>query len=133
VFLGALAFATLVAGCGGVQAPDLFLLERTGDVPGARLTLLIDEEGGIRCNGGAKRHLSDPQIVQARAMQEELGGPAGKHLSLPPRAGSVLAYRVRDESGSVSFADNSTGQPKVFHNLALFALQVAQQICHLPE
>ena len=31
-----------------------------------------------------------------------------------------------------SFADNPPGQPKVFHNLALFVLQTAQQVCHLP-
>jgi hypothetical protein len=44
----------------------------------------------------------------------------------------VFAYRVRDEAGSVSFADNSATQPKVLRNLALFVLQVAQQNCHLP-
>jgi hypothetical protein len=124
--------AALCAGCGGITAPDLFILQRSGSVPHARLTLLVDEEGGVRCNGGASLRLSDPALVQARAIQEDLHGPASKHISLPARAGSVLSYYLRDENGSVRFADNSAGQPAAFRNLALFALQTAQQVCHLP-
>ncbi len=123
--------ATLIAGCGGVEAPDLFIVERSG--PGPRLTLLVNEEGGLHCNGGRELKLSEPQIVQARAIQEELKTPASEHVSLPARSGSVFGYHLRDENGSVSFADNSADQPKVFRNLALFVLQVAQQNCHLPE
>ena len=129
--IGALLLAALTAGCGGIKAPDLFIVQRTGSVPGADLTLLINEEGGVQCNGGAVRKLSDPQLVQARAIQEDLQGQSSQHLSLPARAGSVLAYYVRDEKGSVRFADNSSGQPPVLRNLALFVLQTAQQVCHL--
>jgi hypothetical protein len=124
--------ATLCAGCGGIKAPDLFILQRSGSVPHAQLTMLVDEEGGVRCNGGASLRLSDPALVQARAIQEDLRGPASKNISLPARPGSVLSYYLRDENGSVRFADNSAGQPAAFRNLALFALQTAQQVCHLP-
>jgi hypothetical protein len=123
--------AIMALGCGGVKPPDLFVVERSG--PGGRLTLLVDEQGGLRCNGARAPALSDPQLIQARALQEELATPSGVHLSLPARPGSVFTYRVRDEAGSVSFADNSAAQPKVLRNLALFVLQVAQQNCHLPQ
>ena len=33
-----------------MQSPDLFLLTRTGQ--GATLTLLVNDGGTIRCNGG---------------------------------------------------------------------------------
>jgi hypothetical protein len=129
-----LTAALLAAGCGGgIKAPDLFIVQRTGAGPGARLTLLVNEEGGVRCNSGPTLKLSDPQIVQARAIQEELKSPAEGHVSLSARPGSVLSYYLRDENGSVRFADNSVAQPKVFRNLALFVLQVAQQVCHLAE
>ena len=128
----ALAAVVLGVGCGGIKAPDLFVVERSGDVPGAHLTLLVNEEGGVQCNGGAMLRLSDPGLVQARAIQEELNGPASKHTSLPARAGSVLSYYLREESGTVRFADNSASQLKVLRNLAMFILQTAQQICHLP-
>jgi hypothetical protein len=128
----ALVLATVaLAGCAGVKPPDLFVVERSG--PGGRLTLLVDEQGGLHCNGGRELKLSDPQLIQARALQEELATPASEHLSLPARPGSVFSYNVRDEAGSVSFADNSSSQPKVFRNLALFVLQVEQQNCRLPQ
>jgi hypothetical protein len=133
--LGAVAVATLAAGCGGgIKAPDLFIVQRTGNVAGARLTLVVNEEGGVSCNGGSgKLKLSDPQLVIARAIQEEISESASKHTSLPAAAKSVFTYNLRDENGSVRFSDNSAGQPKVFRQLALFVLQTAQQVCHLPE
>ena len=132
--LCALAVAILAAGCGGVTAPDLFIVYRTGSTPQARLTLLVDEEGGVTCNGRAvARKLSDPQIVKSREIQEDLQKPSSGHLSLPPRAGSVLHYYVRDEYGYVRFSDNSAAQPAVFQKLQLFVVQTAQEICHLAE
>lgn len=123
-----------IVGCGaGVSAPDLFVVQRTGSGSGARLTLLVNEEGGVRCNAGKMLKLSDPQIVQARAIQEDLQSPAGRHLALEPRAGSVLSYYMRDENGTVRFSDNSAHQPAVLRQLQLFVLQVAQQVCHLAE
>jgi hypothetical protein len=129
----ALAVVLAAAGCGGPRPADLFILERSGSTPHARLTLLIDEQGGVHCNGGPTRHLSDAALVQARALTEELHNPAAAGLRLPAQPGSVFGYRLRDADGSVGFADNSAGQPKVLHNLALFVLQTAQQVCGLPE
>jgi hypothetical protein len=124
--------AAEIAGCGGVRAADLFIVSRTGSSPQARLTMLINEEGGVRCNGGPTRRLSDPQLVRARAIQEDLRDPASRHVRLPARPGSVLSYFVRDENGTVRFSDNSLGQPSVLRDLQLLVVEVAQQVCHLP-
>ncbi len=137
--LGVLAAIGLAAGCGGgIAAPDLFIVQRAGSAPGARLTLLVNEEGGVHCyqeatHRGPTLKLSDPLLVRARAIQEELHEQASEHLSLPPGKGSVLSYYLRDENGTVRFSDNSPGQPKVLRELALFVLQTAQQVCHLPQ
>jgi hypothetical protein len=120
-----------LAGCGGITAPDLFIVNRTGSGAGGPLTLLVNEEGVVHCNGTMAPKLSDSQLVQARAIQEDLHDPASKHLSLPPMPGSVLSYYVRDQDGTVRFSDNSRAQPPVLRNLALFVLQTAQQVCHL--
>jgi hypothetical protein len=126
--------AAAFAGCGaGVRAADLFLVQRTGTGPNANLTMLVNEEGGVTCNGGRTLHLSDAQLVQAHGIQEDLHGAASSGLTLPPQPGSVLHYSVRDENGTVHFSDNSAGQPKVLRELALLVLQVAQQVCGLPE
>jgi hypothetical protein len=133
--VGVLAVVAAIAlgGCGGVQAADLFIVTRTGTTPQARLTLLVNEEGVVRCNGGPHLKLTDAQLVQARGLQEDMHDAAAANLTLAPRPGSVLSYHVRQESGSVRFSDNSAAQPKVLRQLALFVLTVAQQVCHLPE
>ncbi len=139
ITLCVLAATMLAAGCGGgIAAPDLFIVQRTGSSPGARLTLVVNEEGGVHCYTNPARRgptlkLSDPLLIRARAIQEELHEQASEHLSLPPGAGSVLSYYLRDENGTVRFSDDSPKQPKVFRELALLVLQVAQQVCHLPQ
>jgi hypothetical protein len=132
IALAAILALSVLGGCGGIKAPDLFIVERTGTAAGARLTLLVNEEGGVRCNGGRMLKLSDPQLVEARAIQEDLHDLASKHATLTPGAGSVLSYYVREESGTVRFSDNSSGQPHVLRRLALLVLQTAQEVCHLP-
>ena len=43
--------AGALAGCGlNVASPDLFVLTRTGQ--GGKLTLLVNDGGTVRCNGG---------------------------------------------------------------------------------
>ena len=128
-----LGVALGAAGCGGIKAPDLFIITRSGAGPHAHLTLLVNEEGGVHCNATITGKLSDPQIVKARAITEELEKPAGENLSLASEPNSVLSYHLRDANGTVSFADNSPGQPAVLRQLTLFVLQTAQQVCHLPE
>lgn len=121
-----------VGGCGeSVELPDLFVVQRSGG--SARLTLLVNEGGAVHCNGGPVRQLSDSQLVLARGLQEELLGISEKHLALASRSGSVFSYFVRDEKGTVRFADNSAAQPSVLHHLALFVLEVAQTVCRLRQ
>jgi hypothetical protein len=127
------ALAILAAGCGGIASPDLFVVTRSGAGSHAKLTLLVNEEGVVHCNGVQRGKLSDPQIVKARQIAEELEKPASQHLALSAAPNSVLSYYLRDANGTVSFADNSARQPKVLRELALFVLQSAQQVCKLPE
>jgi hypothetical protein len=128
-----LVASALTLGCGGVRAADLFLVSRTGAGPHAHLTMLVNEEGGVSCNGGPTLKLEDPQLIKADAIKEDLEKPASSGVSLPPQPGSVLSYSVRSEHGTVRFSDNSVHQPKVLRELALFVLQTAQETCHLPE
>lgn len=121
-------------GCGGgVSAADLFIVERTGATPHARVSELVNEEGGVNCNRGSTLKLSDKELVKASDIREELQSAASRHLTLAARPKSVFSYYLRDENGWVRFSDNSTGQSKVMRELQLFVLTVAQQVCHLPE
>jgi hypothetical protein len=128
-----LAIVVAVAGCGGVLSPDLFVVYRTGSTSGANLTLLVNEEGVVHCNSGPPHHLSDPQIIEARVIQEDLKEPASRRESFPAAKGSVLSYYVRDQDGAVDFADNAPTQPAVTRKLAAFVLSVAQGVCGLSQ
>ena len=127
-----LAGAGLLGGC-GAQAADIFLITRTGSTPHAHLTLLVDEEGNVHCNGTPAKKLSDSELVHAHGIQEDIQSLATANKTLPPQPGSVMSYSVRDAEGTVHFSDNSAGQPKALHELALFVLKTAQEVCGLPE
>lgn len=133
VLAGAVALACGLVGCGGIIAPDLFVVQRSGTTPGARLTVLVNEEGIVHCNGGPPHRISDSQLIQARTIQEKLHDYAAKHESLPAAPGSILSYYVRDVDGTVRFSDNSPHQPHVTREMALLVLTVARDACHLPQ
>jgi len=133
IALGCCAVLLLLAGCGGVQAADLFIVTRTGPTPAATLTLLVNEEGRVTCNGTSKRMLNDAQLVQARTIQEDLHDPANHHLSLAAGPHSVFTYTVRDPDGTVHFSDNSPGQLSVMRRVQLFVVEVARQSCGLSQ
>lgn len=125
--LAALAVAA-AAGCGEVSPADFFVVTRTGP-GGARLELVVDEQGKVRCNGGAAGTIGDSEIVQARGIQEDIREAATRGTRLAPRPGSVFSYSVRDQDGTVGFADNSAGAPKALQELQLFVLRVATEHC----
>lgn len=126
----ALAAAALLGGCGTPSA-DLFVVHRTGSIPGARLTLLVSDGGFVDCNGGRDRDMSDPLLLDARELARDLEKYAKRSLRLPPGPGSVLTYSVRLEDGTVRFSDTSPRQPPVFRRMALFVREVAKGSCGL--
>jgi hypothetical protein len=127
---GLAALAAALPAC-GVESPDLFVLTRSGDVPGARLHLLVNDGGTVRCNGGHKRTLPDPLLLQARDLQEQITEDARAHKRYPPGRGGVFAYSIRDEDGTVAWADTSRPLPERYLRLAFLARQIARGPCGL--
>ena len=119
-------------GCGGPGA-DLFVVERSGSIPGARLTMRVGDDGTVSCNGAPSRRLQDRQLLRARELARELERPARRQLSLPPGRRGILDYRVRSPEGDVRFSDTSPRQPRVFFALAFFTREVARGVCGLPR
>lgn len=130
VLLG-VALALVLAGCLNVQAPDLFVLTRTG--AGQRLTMLVNDDGTIRCNGGRARNLPDPLLLQARDLAGGLGGDAQENLRIASAPNSVYRYTVRLEQGTISFPDTAAAGGKYprLAQVEQFTLQAAQQACGL--
>ena len=120
-----------VAGCGlDVQAPDLFLLTRTGQ--GQQLTLLPNDSGMIRCDGGTSRTLPDALLIEARDLAQDLDKDARRGLTIKPTPGTVFEYRIKLEHGTISFPDSAARGHKELSRATLFAAQAAQRACGLP-
>ena len=137
--LGALAAVLLLAAAGrGGPSRRLFAVARAGAVPGARLDLVVDDGGFVRCNHGDSKEISSQQLIDARDIARQLDGepdkepgPAKRNLTFAPRPGSILRYDVRTQEGSVAFADNSAGQPAVLFRVAELTRDLAKQVCGL--
>ncbi|MDX6670515.1 MAG: hypothetical protein QOI91_878, partial [Solirubrobacteraceae bacterium] len=127
----AVLLVAFAAGCGNRHAPDLFVLERSGSVPGARLELRVRDDGQVSCNGAARRRLPDQLLLDAREIARELNGVAPRALA--PGARSVLSYRLRLEKGTVRFSDSSRGQARAMLMVQDFTRQVARRVCGLPR
>jgi hypothetical protein len=129
---GALAaLAALAMSACGSEARDLFLVTRSGDVPGARLTLRITDDGRASCNGKPLVDITSAQLIAARETERDLEKPAKAQLRLAPGRQSVLSYRVRTEEGGVAWSDDSARQPPVLFKLAALTRDVAKGPCHL--
>jgi hypothetical protein len=127
-----LVAATLLAACGQPGA-DLFVVQRSGQGPGAALTLRVADDGFVGCNGRPRRRMSDERLLLAREIERELNGDAKQRVSRPPGPASVLSYSVKLESGTVRFSDTSPGISKEERKAAAFTREIATGVCGLPR
>lgn len=119
----------LLSGCLSVQAADLFLLTRTG--VGPRLTLLVNDGGTVRCNGGAAKPLPNKLLLQARDLAGTLNNDANHRLNLPRTANTVATYTVKLQDGTISFPDTAARTHSELAQLELLTVQIAQGPCGL--
>lgn len=128
--LAVAGLAVALAGCGlDVQSPDLFVLMRTGQGP--TLTLLPNDSGTIRCDGGKARTLPDALLIEARDLAQDLDKDARRGLTIKPTPGTVFEYRIKLEHGTISFPDSAARSRKELSQATLFAAQAAQRACGL--
>jgi hypothetical protein len=129
----ALAFAgggLGLAGC-GADYPDLLVIARSGSLPGARLGLLINDGGTVRCNGGRARMLPSELLIEARELVTDLGDEAERDLVLPRPPRALLRYRLRMQAGTVTFSDvDANGRPALGRVVAL-TRSIARDVCGL--
>jgi hypothetical protein len=118
----------LLAGCGSPPA-DLFVVQRTGSGPNARLTLLVQDDGYVICNHGKERQISSARLLDARQLERDLTTQAQLHVQLPPGRNSVLSYNVRMQEGTISFSDTSRPMPGSFARLTAFTADVSESVC----
>jgi len=129
---GLAAAAAVLGGCGaGAPARDLFLVQRDGTIPGARLALRITDDGRASCNRGPLVDITSAQLITAREVERDLEPLAKRRFALKAGGDSILRYRVELEDGVVRFADDSRAQPPVLFRLAKLTRDVARGSCRL--
>jgi hypothetical protein len=117
-----------LAGCGfAVQAPDDFLMTRTGQ--GARVTLLVNDAGTIRCDGGRARPITSALLISARDLVDDLQTDATNHMRIPQAPNSVYRYTVRMQAGTISFPDTAAAAHQELAGVETFALQALAGPC----
>lgn len=130
----ALAVATTgalaLAGC-GADYPDLMVISRTGSLPGARLTLLVNDGGTVSCNGDEAVQMPPRPLLDAREIARELAVEASEGLTLPRRPASVLRFRVRTQDGTVAFGDVDAASRPLLGRLVALTRTIAQDVCGL--
>lgn len=127
--IAVLSVALALAGCGlQIASPDLFVLHRTG--PGPALSLLVNDGGTIRCNGGKAVALSDQMLIDARALAQDLDKDAQAKLQLPSPPDAVYRFAIKLEHGTIAFPDTAGRRHPELARAELFAVQAAQGPCH---
>lgn len=137
---GLVAGVAALAGCSSPAPADLFVVHRTGSIPGAELRLRVTDDGGAYCNDLGRREITSEQLIEARELRRELDGDpreedepglAERKIRLKPGAITTLSYRVRSEEGTVAFSDTSRDQPQAFYRLAKLTRDIARGPCRL--
>ena len=116
-------------GCGlEVKQGDLFLLTRTGN--GAKLTLLVNSGGTVRCDGSSAKAVPDNLLIRARNLTGRLNRDARHHLRIPASPDSVYRYRVKLQAGTIAFPDTAARTHPELAQLVLLAVKLEQGPCH---
>jgi hypothetical protein len=129
VAAGAAAALGAVAACGG-ESGDLMAIEVSGGFAGRGVHLRLTSDGRASCNGGPLHEVSSGELLDARAIERDIGDLAEKqrsfgHAARPDRRRYVA--RVRD--GSVSWTEGERGLPAALPRAALLEQRLARLSC----
>jgi hypothetical protein len=129
--LGAVAalLAAVAAGC-GTPSPDLFVVKRDGNVPGAKLELLVSDQTA-RCNKGAAKNLTSEQILEARDIRDDLIDVQEGLVDVPRQPPSqIFTFAVTPEMGTLRYPDTAQ-RPPILPRLSRFTRRIAIDTCGL--
>jgi len=131
LLVAAFTGAMLLASCGTQTSADLYLVKRTGKIPGANLTLLVTDNGSVRCNGGPPRPLPNDMLLQSRELTKQLAEDQAKPIPLIGVPNSIYDFTVTFGAGKVGWQDGNPYVPESFKQLAYLTRRIAKQVCGL--
>ena len=124
------ATAALALAACGTPSPDLFVAERDGSVPGAKLHLLISDTS-VRCNHGEPIPFTSKQTIEARDLTDDLIEVQTGVVDYPtPPPAQIFHFKITDMQGTLRFPDTAQ-TPEVLPRTARFIRRVAIDTCKL--
>ena len=128
--VAAAAVAAVALGACGTPSPDLFVVERDGTVPGAKLHMLVSDTT-VRCNHGEPLALTSDQTIEARVLTDDLLAVQTGEIAYPkPPPAQIFHFTVRAAEGVLRFPDTAQ-RPDVLPRTARFVRRVAKDTCRL--
>jgi hypothetical protein len=126
---GVAALALALGAC-GTPSPDLFVVHRSGNVPGAKLDLLVSDTSA-RCNEDEPREMSSAEILEARDIRDDLLELQRGTAALPsaPPA-QIFRFSVRSQEGELRWGD-TTQRPSILPRITRFTRDIATGLCGL--
>ena len=116
-----------VAGC-GTESADLFVVERAGELPDAKLTLVVGDGNTVTCDGD-EHALPNELLLDARQLTEDLEPLLERRTRLAVPESALLRYRVFNDKGEARFADASPRLPPELGRLVQLTRRIAAESC----
>jgi len=123
----AVAAALALAGC-GTESADLFVVERDGELPGAKLTIVVGDGTSVECDG-AERPFANALLLDARQLAADLEPLLERRTRLPVPTQALLRFRVFNDAGEVRFADASPRLPPELGRVIALTRSIARDSC----
>ena len=119
--------AAALAGC-GTESADLFVVERDGELPDAKLTIVVGDGTTVECDG-EERPFANELLLDARQLAKDLEPLLDRRTRLPVPSQALLRFRVFNDVGEVRFADASPRLPPELGRLIVLTRAIAQDSC----
>jgi len=128
VVAAAATAALALAGCGGAYS-DLLAVERTGSLPDARVSYVVNDGGTIRCDGGDEQQLPSKLLLESRDVVRALREQFEARTDYPRSPRALLRFRAETADGEMTFSDIDGARDPDLGRLVLLVRRTAQQMC----
>jgi hypothetical protein len=120
--------AVALAGCGGSPG-DLLAINVRGGPAKRNQSIVVRSDGQASCNGGPKQDIGSDALIDARAIERDMGDDAERAAVYESNQPDATSYVARTNDGTVRWQEGARGLPHVLAQAQLFALQQGRRLC----
>jgi hypothetical protein len=120
--------AVAAAGCGGAPS-DLLAVQRSGSLPDAEVSFVVNDGGTIRCDGSEEQPLPSKLLLETRDIVDALRPEFEEGTSYPRSPSALLRFEAETADGEMAFSDVDGRRGEDVGRLILLVRRTAQQMC----